>query len=189
MTYSAAKARQLRQIAFEIEKCAFCVSHSTGRLVPGEGLSDAQIVFIGEAPGKEEIKTGRPFVGRSGKVLRSLIVGVGLKESEVFITSPVKYLPSPVTPNRREIEHGREHLQKQLAVIKPKICVLLGNTAVLAVLGEKHSIAKEHGRIIDREEGKFFLTFHPAAQLYAPALKPLALADFKKLKKLISATL
>src|SRR5437762_582030 len=105
------KQKALDEIAKEIEKCEVCKVGKTGVAVPGEGNPDADIVFIGEAPGKTEAKTGKPFVGRSGQLLRSLIREIGLDDvKDVFITSPVKYLPLRGTPTPQDIAHGRVHL-------------------------------------------------------------------------------
>jgi uracil-DNA glycosylase len=181
----AKKQKALEKIAEEIKKCRICRKDKVGLPVPGEGNANADIVFIGEAPGKEEAKTGRPFVGRSGKLLRSLIKEAGLKEADVFITSPVKYLPKHVTPTPAEVAHGRKHLQKQFAVIEPKIIVLLGRVAVLAVLEKNILIAKEHGKIIKQDGKQYLLAYHPAAPLYSPKLREELVKDFKKLKKII----
>jgi DNA polymerase len=136
----------------------------SGRAVPGEGNPDADIVFIGEAPGKNEAVVGRPFIGRSGKLLRKFITEVlGLKESDVFITSPVKYLPDLGTPSSSDIAHGKIHLEKQFKVIDPKIIVLLGRVAVEGVLGLKVAVKKDHGKIIEKDGRKYFITLHPAA--------------------------
>ncbi|MEJ2695217.1 MAG: uracil-DNA glycosylase [Candidatus Sulfobium sp.] len=123
------KKKALSEITQEIESCPLCKKWGDGRAVSGEGNPDADILFIGEAPGKEESRTGRPFVGRSGQLLRSAIRDIGLREEEVFITSPVKYLPHRGTPVRENILHGREHLLRQLSIIKPKILVLMGSVA------------------------------------------------------------
>ncbi len=119
------KQKKLEAIAREIEKCRQCRKGKHGKAVPGEGSPNAKIAFIGEAPGREEAKTGRPFIGRSGKLLRSLIRDAGLREQDVFITSPVKYLPDRGTPSADDIAHGRIHLSKQLDIIDPKFVVLL----------------------------------------------------------------
>jgi len=179
------KQKALNKIAKEIENCIICREGKIGVAVPGEGNPDADIVFIGEAPGKQEAASGRPFIGRSGKVLRALIQEAGLKEQDVFITSPVKYLPEYVTPTLADIEHGRTHLYKQFAVIKPKVVVLLGNTAAIAVLEQKFSIAKDHGKVIERDSITYLITYHPAAPLYNPPIKKDLIKDFKKLKKII----
>ena len=185
MSVLATKQKQLDKITEEIQNCAICKKDKIGVAVPGEGNPDTDVVFIGEAPGKEEAKTGRPFIGRAGKVLRSLIADVGLKDEEVFITSPVKYLPTYVTPTLEDIEHARIHLNKQLEVIDPKVIVLLGNTAVIALLNKKVVMSKEHGTFIEKDGRVYMIAFHPAAPLYNPKVKELIEEDFKKLKKFL----
>src|SRR5580704_5798504 len=101
------KQQALDKIAKEIENCKLCKVGKNGMAVPGEGNPDAAIAFIGEAPGRQEAATGRPFIGRSGQLLRSLIRGIGLNEEDVYITSPVKYLPDRGTPTSQDIAHGR----------------------------------------------------------------------------------
>ena len=180
------KAEALVLIAQEIEQCELCKQNTIGVAVPVEGNPNADVIFIGEAPGKQEAETGRPFIGRSGKLLRSLIREVGLDdEKDVYITSPVKYLPVHVTPTPKEIAHGRTHLMKQFAVIEPKLIVLLGSTAIQAVLEQKVPVMKEHGKIIEKDGKKYFLTIHPAAVLRNPPTRPVMLEDFKKLKAML----
>jgi len=179
------KQKKLDKISREIEKCEECKAGKIGMAVPGEGDPDADVVFIGEAPGKKEAATGRPFIGRAGKLLRSLIAEVGLKDEDVFITSPVKYLPEYVTPKPADIEHGRVHLFKQFAVIEPKVVVLMGNVATQAVLKEKFYIAQDHGKIIKKDGVTYFISYHPAAPLYAPKLRAVIKKDFQELKRLI----
>lgn len=179
------KQAALDQIANEIERCKICKIKKIGKAVPGEGNADADIVFIGEAPGKNEAATGRPFIGRAGKLLRQLIQDAGLKDADVYITSPVKRLPEYVTPTPEDIEHGRVHLNKQLAVIDPKVVVLLGSTAVQALLHKKVAVAKEHGTIVEQDGRKYLIAYHPAAPLYAPKVKQEIIKDFEKLKTLI----
>lgn len=181
----SAKQSQLDAIAQKISRCRICRKDKIGVSVPGEGNADADVVFVGEAPGKQEAKTGRPFIGPAGKLLRSLIKEAGLKDEDVFITSVVKYLPEYVTPKEHDIIHGRKHLFEQIDSIDPKIIVLLGNTAVIGVLGEKMAIAKEHGKVIEREGRKYLVAYHPAAPLYSGKLKAEIQKDFQKLKTLV----
>ncbi len=180
------KAEELEKITHEIENCDVCKVGKHGKAVPGEGNPDADILFVGEAPGRTEAETGRPFVGRSGKLLRNLIREAGLQEQDVFITSPVKYLPDYVTPTTSDIAHGKTHFDKQVEVINPKIIVLLGRVAALAVLNKNISVVKEHGTIINEMGRKYFITVHPAAALRFTKMKDTLLEDFKSLKKLIS---
>lgn len=181
------KQKELDNIALEIENCKVCKIGKSGRAVVGEGNPDAKVVFIGEAPGKNEALVGRPFIGRSGKLLRSQITSIGLKEEDVYITSPVKYLPNTGTPSSSDIAHGRIHLMKQLGIIKPKFVVLLGRVAAEGVLEKKVFVIKEHGQIIEDRDGiKYFLTLHPAAVLRFAKYKSLFEADFTKLRTLIT---
>lgn len=179
------KEERLNRIAREIENCRICKKGKVGKAVPGEGNADAEIVFLGEAPGKKEAESGRPFIGRAGKVLRGLIQEVGLKEEEVYITSPVKYLPKYVTPTSADVTHGFVHLSEQLKVIDPKVIVLMGRVAVLAILKRSIEVSKEHGKIIEQNGRKFLLTYHPAAPLYSPKVKAELVKDFKLIKKLL----
>src|SRR5690349_2181245 len=128
------KAILLDALRKEIKACHVCKARSSGEMVFGEGSSDAKVMFIGEAPGHKEAQSGRPFIGRSGKLLRALIEEIGLREDDVYITSPVKYLPDSGTPTISQIEHAKTHFEKQLEIINPKIYILLGATAVFAVL-------------------------------------------------------
>jgi len=186
------KQQELDKIAKEIENCEICKIGKGGKSVPGEGNPDAEVVFIGEAPGRQEAATGRPFIGRSGQLLRGLIRSIGLDdEKDVYITSPVKYLPDRGTPTSVDIAHGRVHLMKQFAVIKPKFVMLLGRVAAEGVLEKKVKVATEHGQVIEEKDGiKYFLTLHPAAALRFPnKYKPALEEDFKKLKKLLASAL
>ena len=189
------KQKKLEGIAKEIELCKICKVGKSGKAVAGEGNANADIVFLGEAPGKQEALAGRPFVGRSGKLLRSLIRKIGLREENVYITSPVKYLPDRGTPSLSDITHGKIHLEKQLKVINPKIIVLLGATAAQAMLEKKVAIMKDHGKMFTQNgpsrlgraeaERGYFLTLHPSAVLrFRKNLQPLE-EDFEKLKEIL----
>lgn len=177
------KIEELEKIAAQIDKCKICKENKIGKPVAGEGNPSARIVFIGEAPGKQEAKTGRPFIGRSGQLLRSEIRSIGLIENEVYITSPVKYLPVHGTPTFTEIEHGRIHLFKQLEIIRPKLIVLLGSVASFAILKKKIQVSKKHGQILKTSGFNCLITFHPAAALRFPnKIKKLLQKDFRKIK-------
>lgn len=174
----------LEKEAKKIRECRECKKNKIGKAVPGEGNPNAQIVFVGEASGRQESLTGRPFVGRSGKFLRLLMAKIGLDEKEVYITSPVKYLPKKGTPTKSDIAHGSEHLARQLAIINPKIVVMLGNVAYQALIGNSPSVNSKHGKIVKKDNRVYFITFHPAAALRFPKIKILLENDFKKLKNL-----
>jgi uracil-DNA glycosylase family 4 len=180
------KVKLLNKIAREIEACKICKKASIGLPVVGEGNPNAKVVFIGEAPGKQEAATGRPFIGRSGKFLRENIQAIGLDDiKDVYITSPVKYLPKRGTPDKKQIAHGMIHLTKQLDAIDPKIIVLMGSTATLGVLGEFVPVAKQHGTVIKKDNKTFFISYHPAAAIRFFKFRKVFSDDFKKLKKLL----
>ena len=177
------KQRELEKIAKQIEICAECKRNKEGVAVPGEGNPDANIIFIGEAPGRKEAENGRPFIGRSGQLLRNAIRNIGLKEEDVYITSPVKYLPLHKTPNEEDILHGMTHLSKQIEIINPKIIVLLGNVAARGVLGVIPKINGNHGTFFNKNEKTYFFSYHPAAAIRFQKFKKVFEEDFKKLKK------
>lgn len=176
------KQNRLDELARKIEDCIDCKQDTVGKLVFGEGNPDAEIMFVGEAPGKKEAVSGRPFIGRSGKILRSKIRSIGLEEQNVYITSPVKYLPKRGTPSKKLIDHSRRMFMEQVGIINPRIIVLLGKTAITAVLEKDISVLKEHGTVIEKDNRKFLITLHPAAVLRFPnKYNDLFTEDFRKL--------
>lgn len=179
------KQSQLKKVAREINNCRTCQRGKLGMAVPGEGSPSAKIMFIGEAPGKKEAATGRPFVGRSGQLLRKLIRSCGIKEKDVFITSPVKYLPKKGTPSAKDIKHGKSHLQKQIDIIKPKVMVLLGNTACKTMLIGKCPVMSNHGKMIRNADYSFLITLHPAAVIRFPKYGKIFEKDFKIIKSFV----
>ena len=181
---------ELIRISDEIEKCEICKKDKIGKAVPGEGSAHAEIVFVGEAPGRKEAESGRPFIGRSGNLLRTLIrETLGLKEEAVYITSPVKYLPEYVTPTKKDIAHGNIHFKKQLAVIRPKTLVLLGATACEAIFGHKIPVLKRHGEMVKGDGIIYFLTLHPAAAIRFQKFRHILQDDFQKLAKIVKQQL
>jgi len=180
------KKKTLQKITNEIKNCEICNRYKIGQLVPGEGKIDTKIIFLGEAPGLNESKTGHPFIGRSGKFLTKLLLSIGLKREEVFLTSPVKYYPGNRAPKNEEIRHGMIHTSKQIEIIDPKLIVMLGNVALKALFpNEKFKLSKIHDKIIKKEGRIYFPTFHPAAAMRFPKIRKLMEKDFKKLKKLV----
>ncbi|HXS15398.1 MAG TPA: uracil-DNA glycosylase [Candidatus Saccharimonadales bacterium] len=146
-----------------------------------EGNPDASMVFVGEAPGKLEAQTGKPFVGRSGQFLRKTMQEVGIKESEVFITSVVKFLPQKGTPTPAQIKHAKQYSRQQIDIIDPKVVVLLGRVSCEGVLDEKISVAKEHGSFIKKDGRTYFVSFHPAAAIRFQNIREMFAQDFKKM--------
>lgn len=154
-------------------------------VVPGEGNSEAKIIFVGEAPGPQENKTGRPFVGRSGKFLDKLFTSIKLERKSVFITSIVKFYPGRRAPTKEEIEFCLPFTLNQIEIIKPKLIVLLGNVAIKSLLDEKFAASKIHGKIFEKNGVIFFPTFHPSAAMRFTKIRNLMIKDFKKLNQLI----
>lgn len=183
---AAKKQKLLDNIAKEIENDKIGKRNTIGKAVPGEGNPDAAIVFVGEAPGRKEALSGKPFVGPAGKILRQGLADIGLEAEDVFITSAYKYLPKQITPTLAQIEHGKKFLYQQLDVIGPEIIVLLGRVAVLSVLGRNVQMTKEHGTVIEQDNRKYFLMLHPAATLHQFRLRNDFIEDFRKLKRFLS---
>jgi DNA polymerase len=150
----------------------------------GEGNADAQIVFVGEAPGRHEAESGRPFVGQAGQWLRRAIRGIGLDEDVVYLTSPIKYRPKRPKLRRADIAHARVHLREQIDIIEPRVIVLLGNTACLGVLNENIAVRARHGSLVERDGRAHFITCHPAAAARFPAIRRAVQGDFRKLRRL-----
>lgn len=172
------KEKKLKKIIELIKKCRMCRLNRKNT-VSGEGDTNAKLFFVGESPGREEDLTGRPFIGRAGRLLTELLVSIKLKRENVFITSVLKCRPpNNRKPTAKEIEYCLPYLKKQIEIIKPKIIVLLGNTALQSLLGKEYTVTKYHGKFI----GNYFVTFHPAAGIRFKKYKNLLFNDFKKLK-------
>ena len=179
------KLNELGKIAREIESCPVCAQGGTGKPVPGEGTGDVPVMFVGQAPGRTEARTGRPFVGTSGKFLRRMIAGIGLDETSVYITSPVHYLPVSGKPSPAMIEHGRIHLLKQMEIVEPRVVVLLGSVAARALLGLRGS-AREHGAVLEKDGIQFLISCHPAYAMRFPEGRRQFVRDFATLKALLA---
>ena len=163
------------------KKCNLCTTRKNA--VPGEGNVNADIVFIGEAPGKNEDLHGRPFVGAAGKKLDDALENSGLARNDVYITNIVKCKPPKNRiPNYEEKTMCSNYLEHELSIINPKIICLLGNTAFNTIL-EGNEISKNHGKLIYKEKRTYFVTFHPAAIIYNQKLEKVFKNDIKKLVK------
>ncbi len=174
------KQARLDQIATDIVEAHICpdLAKTATHLVMGEGNPDADIMFIGEAPGASEDKLGRPFVGAAGRVLDELLAGIGLARDNVFITSILKYRP----PGNRDPEPEEKaaflpYLERQIEVIEPKLTVFLGRHSMNSFLPEL-KISQAHGKPV-RKDGQVYLPlFHPAAALYNGSMKQTLVDDF-----------
>ena len=178
------REKTLQDIHDEIASCTKCELHKTRiNPVPGEGPVTAKVMFIGEAPGAKEDETGRPFVGRSGKLLRALIEEIGLTENDVFITSILKSRPPKNrTPRKSESAACMTYLERQIEVINPQVIVLVGGVAISNLIGP-WKLGEAHGRFYEANGRTYFMCYHPAAALRNPDLKDVMRADFAKLKQ------
>lgn len=185
------KRQKINEIAAEIvanNVCPELAAHAT-QLVIGAGNPDADIVFIGEAPGKAEDEQGVPFVGASGKFLNEMLASIDLNRNDVYITNIVKYRP----PNNRDPspEEKREfwpYLMRQLEIIKPKVVITLGRHSGAAFISDLH-ISRDHGqpRTVRYHDMEFLVLplYHPAAALYNGSMRGVLLDDFQGVKKLL----
>ena len=176
------KKAALDSLRREIGDCRKCeLADSRTRLVFGEGSPQAELMFVGEAPGRDEDREGRPFVGRAGKLLTKIIEAMGLKRSDVFIGNILKCRPPDNrNPHPQEIIACREHLLRQIETIKPKVICCLGRFAIQVLLNTESPISKLRGRFHEFGDTKVMPTFHPAYLLRNPNDKRLVWNDMKK---------
>ncbi|MEM2760597.1 MAG: uracil-DNA glycosylase [Nitrososphaerales archaeon] len=172
----------LETIAEQVRKCTLCdLCKGRKNAVPGEGCSYARIMFVGEAPGRNEDEQGRPFVGAAGKLLTLALEEAGLSREDVFITNVVKCRPpNNRVPTDQERASCRPYLERQIKLIDPAIICILGRTAYESLL-KGGSITSDRGKLVRYENRYYFLTVHPAAAIYNPGLKSIFKKDIIKL--------
>lgn len=179
---SAEAEKELSLIASEVRVCTDCELHRGRTLaVPGAGSSDADVLFIGEAPGMNEDKQGLPFIGNAGKFLNEMIESVGWTRDDVFVTNIVKCRPpGNRDPLPDEIEACSQYLDRQIEVLDPLMIVTLGRYSMSRWFANER-ISRIHGK--HRQFGKRVVVpmYHPAAALHQPSLRAVIEADFKKL--------
>jgi len=179
----------------EVKGCTRCPLHETRtKAVFGAGDADADVMFVGEAPGADEDRQGLPFVGRAGQLLNELLEGIGLSRSDVFIANVLKSRPpGNRDPQPGEIEACKPYLFEQVRLIEPRVVCTLGNFATKLLSGNPAGITRVRGTPQLRELGGrtvFLLPlFHPAAGLRTPAVKETLREDFKLLPGLIEGPL
>jgi DNA polymerase len=161
------------------------------KLVFGAGNANADLMFVGEAPGANEDKQGLPFVGRAGKLLDDLLAEVGIQRSDTFVTNVICCRPpGNRDPLPEEIEACKPYLFRKIELIEPKVICTLGNFATKLLTGDPSGITRVHGRPQEREVGGrvvlLFPIFHPAAALRTDAIKQLLREDFAKLPALLA---
>lgn len=177
--------KSFKGIAEEIKKCTKCPLHrARTSAVPGEGGYGRRIFLLGEAPGREEDLTGRPFVGRAGRLLDGVMAEAQFSREDVFITSVVKCRPRENrSPGKREIKVCLPYTHRQIETLQPSVIVLMGNVAMEALAGRR-GISKLRGREIRRWGRLYLPTYHPAAVLRNMNLRPLLLKDLEKALRL-----
>lgn len=164
-------------------------------IVTGKGSPCSEIMLIGEAPGREEVEQGMPFVGKAGKNLSEFLEILCLKREDIFITNAVKFRPTKTsgygtisnrTPTEAEVRQFLPFLLMEISIINPKIIVTLGNTPLKALLGNDVTIGRLHGAIKNYGGKKLYPLFHPASIIYNPQLKTVYGQDVLNLKKYLS---
>jgi DNA polymerase len=166
-------------------KCYKCgLSHTRNNVVFGVGKRNADIVFVGEGPGEQEDKQGLAFVGPAGQLLTKMLSAIDLPRDRVYICNVVKCRPPRNRqPSPEEMQACIGHLRAQVALVKPRVILLLGATAVSAVLGNDYRITRCHGQWIERKGYSIIATYHPSALLRDESKKRDAWNDLKKVRQ------
>lgn len=187
MTSGSSKKIALQKLNTEWEVKDLPLKAGATQAVPGSGYADADIVFVGEGPGKNEDLKGEPFVGAAGKLLDELMQSIGLTREIVFIANTVKHRP----PNNRdplpeELEAYAPWLDKQIDIIKPKLIVTLGRFSMAHFLGPGLSISQVHGQPKKNKKNQIVIPmYHPAAALYNGGLRPTLFEDFARISAVL----
>ena len=172
----------LEQECSKCKKCKLWTNRTN--IVIGTGNKNADIMFIGEGPGADEDATGTPFVGKAGKLMNMAFQGVGIKREEVYIANIVKCRPpGNRVPEEEEAKACLDYLRNQVILVKPKIIVLLGSTAMQNILGKQYKITEARGKWIEKKGILYLPTFHPAALLRDETKKIYFLKDLKAVQE------
>ncbi len=186
---SGDKAEKLQKLKKSISNIKNCeLKKSATNIVFADGNPKAKIMFIGEGPGSNEDLEGVPFVGRAGALLDKMLASIDLNRKNVYITNVVNYRPPENRrPTEKEIAKYLPYLKKHIEIINPKIIVLLGSTALNALIGNEVVISKARGKWIEKKFGEcktsVIITFHPAFLMRQPAQKKMAWIDLKMIRE------
>jgi DNA polymerase len=187
------RREELKELLMAARQCTRCVELAATRtsVVFGAGNADAELMFVGEAPGANEDLQGLPFVGAAGKLLEQLLGEIGLSRAEVFIANVLKCRPpGNRDPQPGEIENCRPYLRRQIELIEPRVICTLGNFATKLLRGEPTGITRVHGepevRTIGEHTARLYPLFHPAAALYTPSTLETLRADFARLPAVLA---
>jgi uracil-DNA glycosylase len=190
---NATERRELLKAVYEEARgCVRCALHQTRTTVVfGSGNANAELMFIGEAPGANEDRLGLPFVGQAGKLLEKLLGEIGLQRDDVFIANTVKCRPpNNRDPHPNEIESCQGYLRRQVELIEPTMICTLGNFATKLLRADTTGISRLHGqeeiRMIGPRSVRLYPLYHPAAALYTPSTLEALRADFHRIPDLLS---
>ncbi len=173
----------VKQNVIKCTKCNLCKTRINA--VPGKGNFQSDVIFVGEAPGKNEDQNGEPFIGVAGKKLSVALDEAGISRDDIYITNIVKCRPpNNRVPTANERDTCKEYLKQEIATIKPKLICILGNTAFNSILGGSE-ITKHRGKVVRKDNLLYFLTIHPAATIYNQKLIDVLKNDIVKLFDLI----
>ena len=177
--------KKIEQIKQEVIKCTKCeLSETRTNSVPGKGNFKSDVIFVGEAPGKNEDEKGEPFIGIAGKKLSDALENAGISRDDIYITNIVKCRPpSNRVPKTNERETCQEYLKQEISIIKPKLICILGNTVFNSILGGSE-IMKYRGKVAQKDKQLYFISLHPAATIYNQKLVDVFKKDIKKLFKI-----
>lgn len=182
-------AKKLAVIEKEVKVCTQCpLSEDRTNTVFGVGDASVPLVFVGEAPGAEEDRQGIPFVGRAGNLLTKIIAAIGLSRDQVYICNVLKCRPpGNRDPHPDEIVTCSPYLDRQLALLKPKVICTLGRHSTLKLTGQAAAMKTLHGQFFEYQGYKVMPTYHPAALLRNPSFKALVWEDVQKLRDVLDA--
>jgi len=190
LTFSRTAAQALVAIREDIGDCTRCKLHTLGRkqIVFGVGNPEADLMFVGEAPGADEDEQGIPFIGRAGQLLTKIIEAIDLKREDVYIANIIKCRPPQNrNPELDEVATCEPFLFRQIDVIKPKIIVALGKYAAQTLLRTETPISRLRGQVFDYRGAKLIPTFHPAYLLRNPSSKREVWEDMKLVRSLLNS--
>jgi DNA polymerase len=179
-----ATTEEVLELHGRVRGCTACPLHLTRTLaVPGYGPVTARVMAVGEAPGENEDREGKPFVGAAGRLLTSLLESVGLDRRDIYITNIIKCRPPRNRdPEPLEVEACSPFLDEQIALLQPDVILLLGRHALNRLLPDAGGISRLHGERVQREDRVYVPLYHPAAALYNGALKETLEADMRRVR-------
>lgn len=179
----------LRELLQTFDGCA--LKHTATKLVFADGNPHARVMFVGEAPGRDEDIEGLPFVGRSGKLLDRMITAIGLDRSKAYIANVIPWRPpGNRTPTPQETQICLPFIQRQIELVNPDVLVTLGNPSTQALLGTREGIMRTRGKWLDYDTGtrtiRAIATFHPAYLLRSPSYKKMTWLDLRAIAKALA---